>query len=64
VREDLRPSLEAGGALVISVDLWEDRKADPGDVIIAAVRAQLAKREGVIARLAKSSGMEKVAVGW
>jgi hypothetical protein len=63
VREDLRPSLEAGGALVIYVDLWEDRKADPGDVIVAAVRAQLAKREGVIARLAKSSGMEKVAVG-
>jgi hypothetical protein len=63
VREDLRPSLEAGSALVIYVDLWEDRKADPGDVIVAAVRAQLAKREGVIARLAKSSGMEKVAVG-
>jgi hypothetical protein len=63
VREDLRPALEAAGALVIYVDLWEDRKADPGDVIIAAVRAQLATREGVIARLAKSSGMEKVAVG-
>ena len=63
LREDLRPALEAAGALVIYVDLWEDRKADPGDVIVAAVRAQLAKREGVVARLAKSSGMEKVALG-
>lgn len=63
VREDLRPALEAAGAIVIYVDLWEDRKADPGDVIVSAVRAELAKREGVIARLAKSSGMDKVAVG-
>jgi len=63
VREDLRPALEASGAIVIYVDLWEDRKADPGDVIISAVRSELAKREGVIARLAKSSGMDKVAVG-
>ena len=63
VREDLRPALEAAGAIVIYVDLWEDRKADPGDVIISAVRAELAKREGVIARLAKSSGLDKVAVG-
>jgi len=63
VREDLRPALEALGAIVIYVDLWEDRKADPGDVIISAVRSELAKREGVIARLAKSSGMDKVAVG-
>lgn len=63
VREDLRPALEASGAIVIYVDLWEDRKADPGDVIISAVRTELAKREGVMARLAKSSAMDKVAVG-
>ena len=63
VREDLRPALEASGAIVIYVDLWEDRKADPGDVIISAVRTELAKREGVMARLAKSSGLDKVAVG-
>ncbi len=63
VREDLRPALEASAAIVIYVDLWEDRKADPGEVIISAVRAELAKREGVIARLAKSSGMDKVGVG-
>ncbi len=63
LREDLRPALEGMGALVIYVDLWEDRGADPGDVIVGAVRAALAKREGVVSRVARSSGMDKVAVG-
>lgn len=63
LREDLRPELEAKGALVVYADLWEDRKADPGVVIIAAVRAELARHEGVVARLARASGMDKVNVG-
>lgn len=63
LREDLRPQLEAKGALVLYADLWENRKADPGSVIIAAVRAELAKHEGVVARLARASGMDKVSVG-
>lgn len=63
LREDLRPRLEAKGALVLYADLWENRKADPGSVIIAAVRSELAKHEGVVARLARASGMDKVNVG-
>ncbi len=63
LREDLRPALEAMGALVIYVDLWEDRSADPGDVIVAAIRSALTRRDGVLKRLARSSGLEKVAVG-
>ncbi|GAA0762152.1 hypothetical protein GCM10009107_46340 [Ideonella azotifigens] len=63
LREDLRPQLEAKGALVVYADLWEDRKADPGDVIVHAVRAELAKHDGVVKRLAKAAGMDKVAVG-
>ena len=63
LREDLRPALEAMGALVIYVDLWEDRSADPGDVIVTAIRSALSKRDGVLKRLARSSGLEKVAVG-
>jgi hypothetical protein len=63
LREDLRPALEALGALVIYVDLWEDRRADPGEVIVAAIRAALAERDGVVKRLAKASGLEKVGVG-
>ena len=63
LREDLRPELEAKGALVLYADLWENRKADPGTVIIAAVRAELAKHQGLVARLARASGMDKVNLG-
>ncbi|MEO5733394.1 MAG: ATP-binding protein [Rubrivivax sp.] len=63
LREDLRPALEARGALVIYVDLWEDRSADPGEVITSAVRSAISRREGVIKRLARGSGMEKITVG-
>lgn len=63
LREDLRPALERRGALVLYADLWADRSADPGDVIVAAIREALAQREGVIARLARSSGLDKVSVG-
>lgn len=63
LREDLRPALEQRGAVVIYADLWADRAADPGEVIIAAIRQALSQREGVIARLARSSGLDKVSVG-
>jgi hypothetical protein len=63
LREDLRPALSDLGALVIYVDLWEDRSADPGDVIVGAVRAELAHRESVLTRLARTSGLDKVTVG-
>ena len=63
LREDLRPALQLSGALVLYVDLWADKKSDPGDIIVAAVRSELAKHEGVLLRLARGAGMEKVAVG-
>ncbi len=63
LREDLRPALQSLGALVIYVDLWQDRGADPGGVIVGAVRAELASHQGTLARLARSAGMDKVAVG-
>nr|WP_315244214.1 ATP-binding protein [uncultured Albidiferax sp.] len=63
VREDLRPQLEHSGALVLYVDLWADRSADPGAVIVGAVRAELGKHAGVLERLARSAGMDKVSVG-
>lgn len=62
-REDLRPALEKAGAIVLYADLWKDPTADPGQVIVGVVREALAGNEGVIARLAKSAGMEKVTVG-
>ena len=63
LREDLRPELERQNALTLYVDLWEDRKADPGQAIVVAIRSALADKEGVIARLARSAGMDKVSVG-
>jgi len=57
VREDLRPALEAAGALVLYVDLWANPAANPGAVIVGAVRALLAERDGVIQRLAKRVGL-------
>lgn len=62
LREDLRPQLEAIGALVLYVDLWENRQTDPGDAIINAIRLELAKHDGVLTRLAKSTGLDKVSV--
>lgn len=62
LREDLRPQLEEKGALVVYADLWEDRQADPGAVIVKSVRAELAKHAGVVAKLARSIGLEKVSV--
>jgi len=63
VREDLRPAFEAAGALVVYADLWANPTADPGEVIVAAIRASLATRDGVVMRIAKASGLSKVAVG-
>lgn len=62
-REDLRPALEAAGAIVLYADLWKDLTKDPGLVIVEAVREAVGRNEGFITRLAKSSGMDKVTVG-
>ncbi|MBC3477211.1 MULTISPECIES: ATP-binding protein [Pseudomonas] len=62
-REDLRPALEATGAIVLYADLWKDLKKDPGQVIVEAVREAVGRNEGFITRLARSSGMERVVVG-
>jgi len=57
MREDLAPALSEKGALVIYVDLWEDPKADPSEVIVAAIRAELFRHESALKRLAKSFGI-------
>lgn len=63
IREDLRPALQDTGAIVIYTDLWEDKQADPGKVIISAIRAEVSKYDGVIKRLAKNVGMDKLSLG-
>lgn len=63
LREDLRPQLEASGAFVLYVDLWVDRQADPGYLIEAAIRDALISQEGLLLRLARSTGMERLSLG-
>lgn len=63
VREDLRPAFERAGALVVYADLWANPTTDPGEVMVAAIRASLATKAGVVMRLAKASGISKIAVG-
>ncbi len=62
-REDLRPALEKAGAIVLYADLWQDLTKDPGLVIVEAIREAVGRSDGLITRLAKASGVEKVVVG-
>ena len=57
LREDLRPQLVADGAYVIYVDLWADREADPGDVIVGVVRSALSQFDNIALKLAKRMGL-------
>jgi hypothetical protein len=62
VREDLRPAFEAANAIVVYADLWANPTADPGNVIVNAIRSALASTDGVLLRLAKGAGLSKVNV--
>jgi AAA+ ATPase superfamily predicted ATPase len=57
VREDLRPALEEGGAVVIYVDLWDDTIGDPGQEIVKKIRQELIKHNGVVQTLAQKIGV-------
>ncbi len=64
IREDLIPVIsEVHGSHVVYADLWEDRGADPGQVIVAAIRAELMKFDGLIMKAAKGVGLNKIKVG-
>lgn len=59
IREDLRPAFDAAGAVIVYADLWANPTADPGLVIVNALRAALAGSQGVLLRLAKAAGLSK-----
>lgn len=63
MREDLKPTLESAGAVVIYTDLWEDRSKDPAELIAQAIRGEVERHAGLVLKLARKAGMEKVAVG-
>lgn len=63
VREDLRPALEAKGAIVIYVDLWVDRSVDPGELLAVAIRAEITRHDNVLQKIAKGLGISGGKVG-
>jgi hypothetical protein len=63
LREDLIPALEAAGAAVLYIDLWADKTVDPGQAIVAMVRAALGAEEGLMLKAVRKAGLDKVAVG-
>lgn len=65
LRIDLKPALEARGVVVVYVDLWADVKRDPGHLLVHAIGEALFPHLGALVRIAKESGLSKVALkGW
>lgn len=60
---DLRPALQAVGAVVVYVDLWADTRRDPGALIAEAIARALEPQLGLVARTARKAGLDKVKVG-
>jgi hypothetical protein len=63
LQQDLKPMLEAQGAIVVYVDLWSDQRRDPGSLVAEAIGRALQPQLGVIAKAAKASGLESVNLG-
>ena len=63
LQADLMPELVRRQVVVVYVDLWADQKRDPGSLIAEAVGRALVKQLGVVAKTAKSAGLESISVG-
>lgn len=62
LREDLLPAMQRRGWTTIYVDLWADKSKDPALLITSAVKTKIGAFAGVIAKMAKATGLEKVNV--
>lgn len=63
LQADLMPELSRRQVVVVYVDLWADQKRDPGSLIAEAVGRALVKQLGLVAKTAKSAGLESISVG-
>ncbi|APW45027.1 AAA family ATPase [Rhodoferax antarcticus] len=63
LQSDLMPELTRRQVVVVYVDLWADQQRDPGSLIAQAVGRALIKQLGVVAKTAKSVGLESTSVG-
>ncbi|MBP6095750.1 MAG: hypothetical protein KBF58_13165 [Methyloversatilis sp.] len=65
LQADLKPELERRGCVVVYVDLWSDRRRDPGSLIAEAIGHALGPHLGLLAKGAKAAGLENVSIaGW
>jgi len=62
LQADLKPALEASGAVVAYVDLWADRRRDPAFLIAEAIARALAPRLGLVSRTARKAGLNSVTI--
>lgn len=62
LQADLKPALEAAGAVVAYVDLWADPRRDPGSLIADSIARALAPRLGLVSRAAIAAGVESVTI--
>lgn len=63
LQSDLMPELEKRRVVVVYVDLWSDQKRDPGSLISEAVGRALHKHLGLVAKTAKSAGLDSISLG-
>ncbi len=62
LRQDLLPTMQGRGWTTIYVDLWADKSKDPALLITSAVKTKIGAFAGVIVKMAKAAGLEKVNV--
>ena len=60
LQSDLKPALEAQGIVVVYVDLWADRRRDPGNLIAEGIGRALEQKLGRVARAAKAGGLDSI----
>ena len=64
VRNDLVPALaQRKNADVIYVDLWANKNTDPAILISNAIRSELQKQAGTLAKIAAKAGISKLSLG-
>ena len=63
LQADLMPELDRRQVVGVYVDLWADQSRDPGALIAEAVGRALLKQLGVVAKTARSAGLESINVG-
>ena len=62
LQHDLTPALIDHGVVVIYVDLWSDKRRDPGELISEAIARRLADHLGVVAKTARKAGLDSVTI--